>query len=257
MQDSNGKLHVKHAPSYTKTAGRQVLKSSIGKGVVRGGGRVGARLGARSARVLVNVMRSGSRVYSLTVIRSLMRALMANVITALITLFLFTLYDVIIWLRKERTARQVLVNIISNIWVITWGTIAFFLWELAAKSLLGDTGLLAEIGGFITGFIVSMLVCIVTGKLFDKVSSRFYMNDSDRMLEVIGEEYERVKLEHNMNHEQSRHLLEEIEKVITPKTVKQMIKSGDPEKYATDLIEPIIMVAVREGTDVTGNQGNS
>ena len=176
-----------------------------------------------------------------------MRALMANVITAIITLFLFTLYDVVIWLRKERTASQVLVNLLSNIWVITWGTIAFFLWELAAKSLLGDTGILAEIGGFVTGFIVSMLVCIVTGNLFDKVSSRFYTSDSDRMLTILGEEYERVKLENDMNGEQSHRLLKEIEKTLTPKTIKQMIKSGDPEKYATDLIEPIIMVAVREG----------
>ena len=246
MPDKENNLHVKHMSSYTKTAGRQVLKSSIGKGVVRGGGRVGARLGARSARVLVNVMRSGSRVYSLTVIRSLMRALMANVITAFITLFLFTLYDVVIWIRKERTASQVLVNLLSNIWVITWGTISFFLWELAAKSLLGDTGLLAEIGGFVTGFIVSILACLVTGKLFDKVSSRFYMSDSDRMLTILGEEYERVKFENDMNGEQSRRLLEKIEKTITPKTIKQMIKSGDPQKYATDLIEPIIMVAVRE-----------
>ena len=177
---------------------------------------------------------------------------MANVITAVVTLGLFTLYDVFIWLRKERTGRQVLVNFISNMWVITWGTLAFFLWELAAKSLLGDTGLLAEIGGFITGFIVSILVCIVTGKLFDKVASRYYVSDSERMLEILGAEYERVKLGNGLDHEQSAHLLNEIEKVTTPKTVKNMIKSGDPEKYATDLIEPIIMVSVREAENVGG-----
>ena len=207
-------------------------------------------MGARSARVLANVLRSGSRMYSVTIIRSLMRALMANVITAVVTLGVFTLYDVIIWLRKERTARQLLVNFISNIWVITWGTIAFFLWELAAKSLLGDEGLIAEIGGFVTGFIVSMLVCIVMGRVFDNISSRFYTSDNDRMLEILGAEYERVKLENGLDHDRSKQLLSEIEKVITPKTIKQMIKSGDPEKYATDLIEPIIMVSVREVSNV-------
>ena len=246
MPDSSNRPRVKRMPSYTKTAGRQVLKSSIGKGIVRSGGKATARVGARSARVLANVLRSGSRMYSVTILRSLMRALMANVITAVITLALFTLYDVIIWLRKERTSRQLLVNFISNIWVISWGTIAFFLWELAAKSLLGDTGLLAEIGGFVTGFIVSMLFCIVMGKVCDKVSSKYYISDSERMLEILGTEYERVKFEKGLDHDQSRKLLEEIEKKITPKTIKQMIKSGDPEKYATDLIEPIIMLSVRE-----------
>ena len=240
MQDNTNRPHVKKMPSYTKTAGRQVIKSGIGKGIVRSGGRAGARMGARSARVLANVLRSGSRMYSVTILRSLMRALMANVITAVITLALFTLYDVIIWLRKERSGRQLLANFISNIWVITWGTIAFFLWELAAKSLLGETGMLAEIGGFVTGFIVSMLACIVMGKVFDKVSSKYYTSDSERMLEILGEEYERVKLENNMDHEQSRILLGELEKVITPKTIKQMIRSGDPERYASDLIEPLI-----------------
>ena len=246
MPDSKDRPRVKRMPSYTKTAGRQVLKSSIGKGIVRSGGRATARMGARSVRVLANVLRSGSRMYSVTILRSLMRALMANVITAVITLGVFTLYDVIIWLRKERTARQLLVNFISNIWVITWGTIAFFLWELAAKSLLGDTGPLAEIGGFITGFIVSMLFCIVMGKVFDKVSSKYYISDSERMLEILGAEYERVKFENGLDHDQSRKLLEEIEKKVSPKTVKQMIRSGDPEKYATELIEPIIMLSVRE-----------
>ena len=246
MQDTSNRPHVKHMPSYTKTAGRQVIKSGIGKGLVRSGGRVGARMGARSARVLANVLRSSSRMYSVTILRSLMRALMANVITAVITLAVFTLYDVIIWLRKERSGRQLLVNFISNIWVITWGTAAFFLWELAAKSLLGDTGLLAEIGGFITGFIVSILACIVMGKVFDRVSSKYYMSDNERMLEILGAEYERVRLEKDLDHDHSRRLLEEIEKVITPKTIRQMIRSGDPEKYATDLIEPIIMVSVRE-----------
>ena len=246
MPDSKDRPRVKRMPTLTKTAGRQVLKSGIGKGIVRSGGRATARMGARSARVLANVLRSGSRMYSVTILRSLMRALMANVITAVITLGVFTLYDVIIWLRKERTARQLLVNFISNIWVITWGTIAFFLWELAAKSLLGDTGLLAEVGGFITGFIVSMLFCIVMGKVFDKVSSKYYISDSERMLEILGAEYERVKFEIGLDHDQSRKLLEEIEKKVTPKTVKQMIRSGDPEKYATELIEPIIMLSVRE-----------
>ena len=250
MHDDINRPHVKKMPSYTKTAGRQVIKSGIGKGIVRSGGRAGARMGARSARVLANVFRSGSRMYSVTILRSLMRALMANVITAVITLAVFTLYDVIIWLRKERTSRQLFVNFLSNIWVITWGTIAFFLWELAAKSLLGETGWLAEVGGFVTGFIVSMLACIVMGKVFDNVSSKYYVSDSERMLEILGTEYERVKLENNLDHDQSRRLLSGIEKVITPKTIKQMIKSGDPEKYATDLIEPIIMVAVREAPDV-------
>lgn len=252
MPDSNDRIHVKKTPSYTKTAGRQVIKSSIGKGIIRSGGRSAARVSARSARVLANVLRSGSRMYSVTILRSLMRALMANVITAVVTLGLFTLYDVVIWLRKERTGRQVLVNFISNIWVITWGTIAFFLWELAAKSLLGDTGLLAEIGGFITGFIVSILVCIVMGKVFDRFSSRFYVSDSERMLEILGAEYERAKLENELDHEQAQQLLSGIEKVTTPKTIKQMIKSGNPEKYATDLIEPIIMVSVREAENVGG-----
>lgn len=147
MQDNINRPHVKKIPSYTKTTGRQVIKSGIGKGLVRSGGRVSARMGARSARVLANIFRSGSRMYSVTILRSLMRALMANVITAVITLAVFTLYDVIIWLRKERTGRQLIANFISNIWVITWGTIAFFVWELAAKSLLGETGLIAEAGG--------------------------------------------------------------------------------------------------------------
>ena len=66
------------------------------------------------------------------------------------------------------------------------------------------------------------------------------------MLEILGTEYERIKLENGLNHDESRKLLEEIEKKVTPKTVKQMIRSGDPEKYATDLIEPIIMLSVRE-----------
>ena len=246
MPGSSDRPRVKHIPVYTKTAGRQVLKSSIGKGIVRSGGRATARVGARSARVLANVLRSGSRMYSVTILRSLMRALMANVITAVITLALFTLYDVIIWLRKERSGRQLLVNLLSNIWVITWGTLAFFLWELAAKSLLGDTGPLAEIGGFVTGFIVSILACLVMGRVFDRVSSRYYTSDSERMLEILGTEYERIKLENGLNHDESRKLLEEIEKKVTPKTVKQMIRSGDPEKYATDLIEPIIMLSVRE-----------
>ena len=100
MPGSSDRPRVKHMPSYTKTAGRQVLKSSIGKGMVRSGGRATARVGARSARVLANVLRSGSRMYSVTILRSLMRALMANVITAVVTLGLFTLYDVVIWLRK-------------------------------------------------------------------------------------------------------------------------------------------------------------
>ena len=244
MQENTNRPHVKNMPSYTKTAGRQVIKSGIGKGIVRSGGRVGARMGARSARVLANVLRSGSRMYSVTILRSLMRALMANVITAVITLGVFTLYDVIIWLRKERTGRQLLVNFISNIWVITWGTIAFFLWELAAKSLLGETGMLAEVGGFVTGFIVSMLACIVMGKVFDRVSSRYYVSDSERMLEILGAEYERVKLENGLDHDQSQHLLSEIEKAISPKTIKLMIKSGDPEKYAADLIGGITQLPV-------------
>jgi len=72
------------------------------------------------------------------------------------------------------------------------------------------------------------------------------------MLEILGAEYERVRCENHLDHDQSGKLLAEIEKEVTPKTIKQMIRSGDPEKYATDLIEPIIMVSVREAGNVGG-----
>ena len=77
----------------TKALGRQALKSGLGKGIIRTGGRVGARMSEQGVKVVANLLRSGSRVYSLSILRGAMRALMGQVITAFITLVLFTLFD--------------------------------------------------------------------------------------------------------------------------------------------------------------------
>ena len=192
MSIENDKPRVKGMPRPARAVGRQTIKSSIGRGVARTGGRLVSNLSRRSAMVLVNLLRAESRVAVLAVLRGVTRVLMANLITAVITLVAFTLYDSIFFFRRERSGKQFLVNLLSNIWVISCGTGVFIIWEIAASPLFGEdfwSGVL----NFVLGFALSVIICLVVGFAFDKVVSKFYMSDTDRMLAIIGEEYERPR----------------------------------------------------------------
>lgn len=185
--------------------------------------------------VLVNLLRAESRVAVLAVLRGVTRVLMANLITAVITLIAFTLYDSIFFFRRERSGKQFLVNLLSNIWVISCGTGVFIIWELAASPLFGEdfwSGVL----NFILGFALSVIICLVAGFAFDKVVSKFYMSDTDRMLAIIGEEYERTRMEKDLEREDARALLGSIEDLITPKVIRRMFRSEDRSKFAQELI---------------------
>lgn len=222
-------------PRPARAVGRQTIKSSIGRGVARTGGRLVSNLSRRSAMVLVNLLRAESRVAVLAVLRGVTRVLMANLITALITLVAFTLYDSIFFFRRERSGKQFLVNLLSNIWVISCGTSSFILWELTASPLFGEdfwSGVL----NFVLGFALSVIICLVAGFAFDKVVSKFYMSDTDRMLAIIGEEYERTRMEKDLEREDARALLGSIEDLITPKVIRRMFRSEDRSKFAQELI---------------------
>lgn len=222
-------------PRPARAVGRQTIKSSIGRGVARTGGRLVSNLSRRSAMVLVNLLRAESRVAVLAVLRGVTRVLMANLITALITLVAFTLYDSIFFFRRERSGKQFLVNLLSNIWVISCGTGVFIIWEIAASPLFGEdfwSGVL----NFVLGFALSVIICLVAGFAFDKVVSKFYMSDTDRMLAIIGEEYERTRMEKDLEREDARALLGSIEDLITPKVIRRMFRSEDRSKFAQELI---------------------
>ena len=185
--------------------------------------------------VLVNLLRAESRVAVLAVLRGVTRVLMANLITAVITLVAFTLYDSIFFFRRERSGKQFLVNLLSNIWVISCGTGVFIIWEIAASPLFGEdfwSGVL----NFVLGFALSVIICLVAGFAFDKVVSKFYMSDTDRMLAIIGEEYERTRMEKDLEREDARALLGSIEDLITPKVIRRMFRSEDRSKFAQELI---------------------
>ena len=235
MSTKNDKPRVKGMPRPARAVGRQTIKSSIGRGVARTGGRLVSNLSRRSAMVLVNLLSAESRVAVLAVLRGVTRVLMANLITAVITLVAFTLYDSIFFFRRERSGKQFLVNLLSNIWVISCGTSSFILWELTASPLFGEdfwSGVL----NFVLGFALSVIICLVAGFAFDKVVSKFYMSDTDRMLAIIGEEYERTRMEKDLEREDARALLGSIEDLITPKVIRRMFRSEDRSKFAQELI---------------------
>lgn len=235
MSIENDKPRVKGMPRPARAVGRQTIKSSIGRGVARTGGRLVSNLSRRSAMVLVNLLRAESRVAVLAVLRGVTRVLMANLITAVITLVAFTLYDSIFFFRRERSGKQFLVNLLSNIWVISCGTGVFIIWEIAASPLFGEdfwSGVL----NFVLGFALSVIICLVAGFAFDKVVSKFYMSDTDRMLAIIGEEYERTRMEKDLEREDARALLGSIEDLITPKVIRRMFRSEDRSKFAQELI---------------------
>ena len=235
MSIKNDKPRVKEMPRPARAVGRQTIKSSIGRGVARTGGRLVSNLSRRSAMVLVNLLRAESRVAVLAVLRGVTRVLMANLITAVITLIAFTLYDSIFFFRRERSGKQFLVNLLSNIWVISCGTGVFIIWEIAASPLFGEdfwSGVL----NFVLGFALSVIICLVVGFAFDKVVSKFYMSDTDRMLAIIGEEYERTRMEKDLEREDARALLGSIEDLITPKVIRRMFRSEDRSKFAQELI---------------------
>ena len=236
MSIENDKPRVKGMPRPARAVGRQTIKSSIGRGVARTGGRLVSNLSRRSAMVLVNLLRAESRVAVLAVLRGVTRILMANIITAVITLIAFTLYDSIFFFRKERSGKQFLVNLISNIWVITCGTTFFVIWEMIPKPFFGGDAPYLAVLDFIAGFALSVVVCLIAGTLFDKIAEKYYVSDSDRMLLIIGEEYENYRIENDLDHDHSRELFGKIGKLVTPRTIRHMFRSDDRRKFAIELI---------------------
>lgn len=235
MTTAKDKPKVKDMPRPAKAVGRQTIKTGIGRGVARTGGRLVSNLSRRSAQILANILRQGSRVSTLAVVRGATRVMMGNILTALITLVAFTIYDSIFYFRKERSGRQFLVDLISNIWVISCGTGVFIVWELTASPLFGE-GFWPGVLNFVLGFTLSVIICLIAGFAFDKVVSKFYMSDTDRMLAIIGEEFERTRLEKNLEREASRELLGSIENLITPRVIRRMFRSEDRNKFAQELI---------------------
>lgn len=244
-------MHTKknNSSRTTKALGRQALKSGLGKGIIRTGGRVGARMSEQGVKVVANLLRSGSRVYSLSILRGAMRALMGQVITAFITLVLFTLFDLFFLIRKERSIKQFLVNILSNVWVIFWGTLFFGLSEQAVIGLLGKDHKFAGILSFALAFAVSVAVCVAAGFIFDKAVSGVFKSDTDNMLEIIASEYEDMRTAAGLGTDDTGKILKTLEESITPGLIRKMFRSDDRQEFAKDLLNKAVESS---GIDIQG-----
>ena len=235
MTTENDKPRVNDVPKPAKAVGRQTVKAGIGRGVARSGGRILQNASRRGAQVIANMLRQGSRVSTLAIIRGATRIFMANILTAVLTLIAFTLYDSIFFFRKERSGKQLFVDFISNIWVMSWGTSFFIMWETATQGVFEGSVWLSVVG-FLAGFCISVIICLIAGVIFDKIAKKFYTSDTDRMLMIIGEEFERNRASRDITEEQAKELLRSIEKLVTPKMVRKMFKSEDRAKFAQELI---------------------
>ena len=235
MTTESDKPKVNDVPRPAKAVGRQTVKAGIGRGVARTGGRVLSNASRRGAQVIANMLRQGSRVSTLAIIRGATRIFMANILTAVLTLVAFTLYDSIFFFRKERSGKQLFVDFISNIWVMGWGTSFFIMWETATQGVFEGSTLLAVVG-FLAGFVISVIICLIAGVIFDKIAKKFYTSDTDRMLMIIGEEFENSMASRDVTEEQAKELLLSVEKLVTPKVVRQMFKSEDRGRFAQELI---------------------
>jgi len=180
------------------------------------------------AQIAVNLVQLGPRI----ILRSALQLLRANIWTRIISVAVVVTIDLIQFLRKKISKKQLVVNLILSFALLFGATTGWIFATNSVHGIAAENSVLWIIAGVLGAGIFSS----VMDKCCKKVLGRFIVNDIDDMLRLINLEFERMVDETRLSDAQADSLAATIE--IDDKICLQCFAKSNKQKYICDILQP-------------------
>lgn len=213
----------------------QLSKSALSQAMIPTSKAIVNALGTKAAAVFVNAFRpAGAAIYGAAAKQAAQKLLRGNTITAVISLVVFTVPDIVDAFRGRISVKQLLKNTATTAGGIAGG--AGGAWAGAAAG----TAIFPGVGTVIGGIIGGLAGGIGGSAGVDAIADLIAEDDAYEMMDIVASVYSTVAEEYLLSADEGERVSVLLQRKIDGYFLKEMYASKNRQKVARDLIEPMI-----------------
>jgi len=227
----------------------QLSKSGLNGALVGTTDTIIAIMGPKASAVLVNAFRSGKNIYGAAAMKSASKLLRGNVITAGISMVVLSSVDIANIFSGRISGKQLFKNLTTTASGIAGGS-AGWVGGAAGGAAIGSVipVIGTATGAIIGGIIGSVGGGMAAGKASDVVMGSFIEDDAEEMVHIIQKRFEQLAKDYLLNGKEAEKVADRLKEELSGKILKDMFASSDRNKFADDLLRPLMdeMVSKRK-----------
>lgn len=213
----------------------QLSKAGLNSALVGSSEAVVSLMGPKASAVLINAFRVGEKsIYGAAAMKSAAKLLRGNVITGGVTVVVISSVDVVNIFRGRISAKQLFKNITNTATTVAGGT-GGWLGGAAVGSAIAP-----GVGTIVGGLVGSVIAGSATGKVTNSVLDHFIEDDAEEMVQIIQSEFGQLANDHLLNKNEAEKAIDRLSLIMKPKLLQDMYASSDRNKFARNMITPII-----------------
>lgn len=228
-------LEVGGIAFVTSILAAQLSKAGLNSALVGSSEAIVSIMGPKASAILINAFRTGAKpIYGAAAMKSAAKLLRGNVITAGVTFVVLSSFDVANIFRGRISGKQLFKNMAGTAATVGGGTGGWIAGAAAGSAILPGVG---TVMGGIAG---SFLGGVVAGKTTNAVVGTFIEDDADEMVATIQNVFTDMASEYLLSNKEAEKSVDKLKDKLDGKTLKDMFASSDREKFARDILAPII-----------------
>ena len=228
-------LRVGGSAFVVSVVSSQLSRTFINQAMIPAARSIVNALGPKAAATFVNAFRpAGTAIYGAAAKQAAAKLLRGNVITAVVTLVVFSVPDIIDAFRGRISGTQ----LAKNTGVAAGGIVVGLggAWAGAAIGSAIAPGLGTVIGGIVGGIAGGVGGSTGSKAIADLIAE----DDAKKMVDIISEEYSRIAQEYLLSQEEGDRVSVLLQNKIDGNFLKDMFASNDRHSFAASAIEPFI-----------------
>ena len=228
----------------TSVLASQLSRTGLNSLLVPGSEAIVKAIGPKASAVIVNAARIGAKpIYGAAAMKSAAKLLRGNIITATISLTIFTVPDIIDIFRGRISGKQLLKNIAGTAGGIGGG--------MAGAAAGAAVGSIIPGPGTIIGGIVGAVGGSIGGSLgADALADLIAEDDADDMLDIITVEFQNLAEEYLLNNNEANNVSIALQEQLTANELKNMFSASNQHEYARDMVENLIKDEIDKREDI-------
>lgn len=212
----------------------QLMRAGLNSALVGSSETLVTLMGPKASAVLINGFRNGSNIYGAAAMKSAAKLLRSNVITAGATVIVLSSFDIANIFRGRISGQQLFKNLTNTASTVVGGTGGWI-----GGAAIGSA-ILPGVGTIVGGLIGSVAAGSAAGKATNKALGNFIEDDANEMVVIIQSEFETLAKDYLLNQKEAEKSVDKLGDKLDGKLLKDMFASDDREKFARDLLVPII-----------------
>lgn len=240
-------LKVGGTTFVTAILSSQLSRAGLNSALVGSSEAIVSLMGPKASAILVNAFRSGGNIYGAAAMKSAAKLLRGNAITGVVSVVVLSSFDVANIFRGRISGSQLFKNIANTASTVAGGTAGWVGGATAGAAIGSAIPIVGTaIGGVVGGILGSFAGGAAAGKVSGAVLNEFIEDDANKMVKIVEEVFTQLAEDYLLNKKEAENIIDKLKDKLTGKLLKDMFASSDRERFAKNILEPLVEEEVKK-----------